>query len=40
MKVFRYLGSMFAAEGGSEADMYNSVKVAREIWRAVTGFIE
>ena len=28
VKVFKYLGSMFAAEGGSETDVNNIVKVA------------
>ena len=37
MKVFKYLGSMFAAEGGSETDVNNRVKVAWAKWREVSG---
>ena len=33
VKVFKYLGSMFAAEGGSENDVNNIVKVAWAKWR-------
>ena len=32
LKVFKYLGSMFAAEGGSETDVNNRVKVAWAKW--------
>ena len=28
VKAFKYLGSMFAAEGGSETDVNNRVEVA------------
>ena len=34
--VFKYLGSMFAAEGGSETDVNNRVKVAWDKWREVS----
>ena len=37
VKVFKYLGSMFAAEGGSETDVNNRVKVAWAKWREVSG---
>ena len=37
LKVFKYLGSMFAAEGGSETDVNNRVKVAWAKWREVSG---
>ena len=33
----KYLGSMFAAEGGSETDVNNRVKVAWAKWREVPG---
>ena len=36
MKVFKYLGCMFAAEGGSETDVNNSVKAAWAKWREVS----
>ena len=37
VKVFKYLGSMFAAEGGSETEVNNRVKVAWAKWREVSG---
>ena len=37
VKVLKYLGSMFAAEGGSETDVNNIVKVAWAKWREVSG---
>ena len=37
VKVFKYLGSMFAAEGGSETDVNNIVKAAWVKWREVSG---
>ena len=37
VKVFKYLGSMFAAEGGAETDMNNRVKMAWAKWREVSG---
>ena len=37
VKVFKYMGSMFAAEGGSETDVNNIVKVAWAKLREVSG---
>ena len=37
VKVFKYLGSMFAAEGGSDTDVNNIMKVAWAKWREVSG---
>ena len=39
VKVFKYLGSLFAAEGGSETDVNNRVKVAWATWREVSGVV-
>ena len=39
VKVFKNLGSMFAAEGGSETDVNNRVKVAWAKWREVSGVV-
>ena len=37
VKVFKYLVSTFAAEGGSETDVNNRVKAAWAKWREVAG---
>ena len=37
VKVFKYLGSMFAAEGGSDTDVNNRAKVAWAKWREESG---
>ena len=37
VKVFKYLGSMFAAEGGSDTDVNNRMNVAWAKWREVSG---
>ena len=37
VKVFKYLGSMFAAEGGPETDVNDRVKVTWAKWREMSG---
>ena len=37
VNVFKYLGSLFAAEGGSETDVNNGAKAACDKWREVSG---
>ena len=37
VKTFKYLGSMFNANGGAEKDVNNRVKIAWSKWRATTG---
>ena len=37
--TFKYLGSMFDAEGGSTIDCKNRVRLAWDKWREVTGVI-
>ena len=37
VKVFKFLGSILAAEGGSETDVNNRVKVAWAKWRELPG---
>ena len=37
--TFKYLGSMFDAEGGTTTDCENRVRLARNKWREVTGVI-
>ena len=36
-KTFKYLGSMFDANGGSEKGVNNRVKIAWSKWRETTG---
>ena len=37
VKTFKYLGSMFDANGGAEKDVNNRVKIAWSKWRETTG---
>ena len=37
VKTFKYLGSMFNANGGAEKDVNNRVKIAWSKWRETTG---
>ena len=37
VKTFKYLGSMFDANGGAEKDVNNSVNIAWSKWRETTG---
>ena len=37
VKTFKYLGSMFDANGGAEKDVNNRVKIAWSKWRKTTG---
>ena len=37
--TFKYLGSIFAAEGGTEADCKNRVRLSWNKWRETTGVI-
>ena len=37
VKMFKYLGSMFDANGGAEKDVNNRVKIAGSKWRETTG---
>ena len=37
VKTFKYLGSMFNANGGAEKDVNNRVKIAWSKWRKTTG---
>ena len=37
MKTFKYLGSMFDANGGVEKDVNKRVKIAWSKWRETTG---
>ena len=37
VKTFKYLGSLFDANGGAEKDVYNRVKIAWAKWRETTG---
>ena len=37
--TFKYLGSIFAAEGGAEADCKNIVRLSWNKWRETTGVI-
>ena len=37
LKTFKYLGSMFDANGGAEKDVTNRVKIAWSKWRETTG---
>ena len=37
IKVFKYLGSMFAADVGAETDVNNIVKAVWTKWREVSG---
>ena len=37
VKTFKYLGSMFDANGGTEKDVNNRIKIAWSKWRETTG---
>ena len=37
VKTFKYLGSLFDANGGAEKDVNNRVKIAWSKWRETTG---
>ena len=37
VKTFKYLGSMFDANGGADKDVNNRVKIAWSKWRETTG---
>ena len=37
VKTFKYLGSMFNANGGAEKDVNNRVKITWSKWRETTG---